>query len=144
MMRGICIEKKTDLYLNQWPRKSDFPLKIADIRTDICNFRIALLLYNLPSFFLKDKSQIYSDSLLNIYHCTGGQINKKRIILFLGLYQCCVTKLIFQLHRNIEGLTYDLFRGVGGECGVYKTRTGSYIMCVIYKKSQQPKRGTIL
>ena len=48
--------KNSDLYLNQWPRKSRFPLNLTDrqtyrhtdghtdvIRTDICFYRVALL-----------------------------------------------------------------------------------------------------
>ncbi len=37
-------QKKSDLFLNKGPRNSHLPLNLMDIRTDICNYRVALLL----------------------------------------------------------------------------------------------------
>ncbi len=61
-MRGICT-KKLERYLNQGPRKSRFPLievdGQTDIRTDICFYRVALLLKNKCSNVCKGLCKIY-------------------------------------------------------------------------------------
>ena len=44
-----CEQKKSELYLNQWPRKSLSPLNVSKRRTDMCNYRVALLLKMMHS-----------------------------------------------------------------------------------------------
>ncbi len=60
--------KKLERYLNQGPRKSRFPLNVVDRRTDICFYRVAVLL-KIDYLQLPEK-QIY------IYICELNKIGQ--------------------------------------------------------------------
>ncbi len=44
-----CEQKKSELYLIQWPRKLRYPLNVSKKRTDMCNYGVALLLKMIHS-----------------------------------------------------------------------------------------------
>ncbi len=89
-LRGICTKKYRiilERYLNQGPRKSRLTYVQMDRQTDICFYRVALLLTNSDiSYFIQKKIdvlKVYNDNIFNQiklltnFHCSKSMFEKK-------------------------------------------------------------------
>ena len=91
--------KKSDLHLNQGPRKSRFPLNLMDIqtdrRTDICFYRVALLLKITIKTNIKKCQSLYSrDARLNNFPNYDDDFieNKEQILLsYVTVWNWCIS-----------------------------------------------------